>query len=311
MTSLLLPTSKFYRLLRGNFPIETRITNEFGRGLYAKEYIKMGQTVLWEDPLFTSLRPTNKIKDAKSFTTETDFLMAKLLVDSLDVARRSGVALDPMEMDEMHQLAGHLYTPAIFEPRAQNIYNTVSGVCNHSNWNWDIFKRLYHSIMSYAQDGNLYLVKSMINHSCLENVVRRGDELVALVDIPEGEQIFMSYGPPGKWMENLNIDCVLKDEPSRILARTPRMQCNCMRQYDSKERFGNARDSVMIRELIAMNILINLLKNSRGWKTEAIWLLLSEAYRDLQELRGDPMVALQNRQAWLNKWENQSRRMGV
>lgn len=311
MTSLVLPSSKFYRRMRGNFPIETRITNEFGRGLYAKEYIKMGQTVLLEDPLFTSLRPTNKIKDAKSFTTERDFKMAKLLSDSLDVARSNGVALDPMEMDEMHELAGHLYTPTGFGPTAQNIYHNVSGVCNHSDWNWDIFKRLYNSIMSYAQDGKLYLVKSMINHSCLENVVHRGEELVALVDIPEGEQIFMSYGPPGKWMETLNIDCVVVDEPSGTSARTPRMQCNCMRQYDSKERFGTARDCVMVRELIAMNILMNLLKNSRGWKTEAIWLLLSEAYRDLQELRGDPMVALQNRQAWLNKWENQSRRMGI
>lgn len=311
MASVALPSSKFYRLLRGKFPIETRITKEFGRGLYAKEYINMGHTVLLEDPLFTSQSPTNKITDGEGFSTETDFRMAKLVADALEVARNSGAPLDPMEMDEMHELAGHLFTPANVGLTAQNIYVRVSGVCNHADWNWDIFKRLYYSIMSFAQNGNLYLVKSMINHSCLTNVVPRGEELVALVDIPAGEQIFTSYGPPGKWMQTFNIDCVIADEPSRTPKRSPRLHCNCMRRHDSEGRFGKARDASMVRELMLMNRLIKSVKPSRSEKVEAVWSLLSEAYRDLQELGEDPAVPLQNREAWLSRWENHEKTMEI
>jgi len=311
MASVALPSSKFYRLLRGSFPIETRITNEFGRGLYAKESIKMGHTVLLEDPLFTSLSPTNKITDVGSFSTETDFRMAKLVADAIEVARNSGVALDPMEMEEMHELAGHLFTPASVGVTAQNIYIRVSGVCNHADWNWDIFKRLYHAIMSYAQNGNLYLVKSMINHSCLANVVPRGEALIALVDIPEGEQIFTTYGPPGKWMQSFNIDCVIADEPTRAPKRIPRLHCNCMRGHDNELRFGKARDVNMVRELMSMNMLIKSIKPSRSDKVDAVWALLSDAYSELQVLGLDPAAALKNREAWLNTWENHERTMEI
>jgi len=304
MASPKLPSGKFYRLLRRPFPLETKITKEFGRGLYARDSIKMGQTVLSEEPLFTSLRPKNKITDAERFSTKTDFQIAKLLVDALEVSRNSGIDLDPLEMDEMHELAGHLDAPADIGLPAQNIYDCVNSAWDQTDLNWEIFRRLYHAIMSYAQDGQIYLVKSMINHSCLANVVPRGEELIALVDIPEGEQIFTSYGPPGKWMESLNINCVAVNERSATPSRTRMMHCNCMLKYDSEESFGKERDCVMVRELKAMNILLTSVMPSKCGDTEAVWPLLHGAYRELQELRGDPVVALQSRKSWLNKWDS-------
>lgn len=172
---------------------EVRSSSLGGRGLFAKQVFKSGDTVLTECAIFSMSQDNARTYHALKFDTSRNMMTEDTLGAPYKELCRNLIS-NPHHLNKVYQLhAGSTTPPCDPEKRVDG-----APVLNIFHIH-DVFQKNGIGFSGDARPGcGLWLRTAYINHCCLPNVERliEGEVLVlrAVKDIEQDEEITMSYG---------------------------------------------------------------------------------------------------------------------
>jgi len=230
------------------FPVSIQETEKFGRAVFAKRDIKRGEIVLQEQPFLTSdperchevtrallsLPGLEKVPKTKA--------MLAFLAEALAYTRfSSSFPISPLDLAPMNLLRGA--KSEILEVDAEllrklGMVRALGQIFEFTDhpllWNDEIFIELFQRIKTNQYEDGLYGIGSMFNHSCYRNCCwdfrspfseesPNREVIIALDNIKEGTQLFMSYSTDYETLKNgYGIPCTFdKENPEKGLL------CSC------------------------------------------------------------------------------------
>jgi len=197
------------------FPVQLNFSQHFGNGLFATRRLRRGETVFCEMPLL-SFHPLRPDKDKRVSLVAASAPDAGWLADFSLVAQAVAIAADHPHGTSFDSISIPLrclgwssFSPASPEfvdhkVVREQLFSAITShfqLDQHCSWTRDACRVLYDKVKTNLFCGSngahdVFEAASMLNHSCEPNVMfnpHKPDEILAVRDIAQGEQLFISY----------------------------------------------------------------------------------------------------------------------
>ena len=201
----------------GDWPVRLLASPGYGNGLFATRALGMGETVLRETPTArVSSTSAQTVQDNRVGQIASRMPLewredAQMLAQVLSLATQSPgwqpsgkpashylLSLRCLGYTELPECSDTMFVKDSLFQMLSEVYQLYS--TSASMWNPSECMLLYNKIKSNAfvdsTGTSLFASGSMLNHSCRPNVIfnpYEASDLQAIRDIPDGEQLFISY----------------------------------------------------------------------------------------------------------------------